>query len=423
MDASTAPTFTQFFKRNFKRVLNYWSQITVTLGFLGAGLAILGLYVYTRAIGRTDLFLAGSDAKSALAIWLLLIVLIMVGYLGVLSASAWFYGITVSMFEKVPKRHSRIAAWLLLPLCFGFCTFTFLLFTFPNKFSAGFSMLFVFLLTLLAYLALFLFKPFRKIFNKNTLRMGGWKKNGFRLLIGSIIGLAVLCASLPTLLIISTYVGEDNAKAVAVVGLFSLGTLIFSLVPVFIFYISKGHVFARIAYGIATALVLFSAFLLLSPGAMPSITYAAAGNLAIRQMPARFILDENISLSDVDNRQWRTTLIDKKKIEVTAFPLFAFGDILLLCSRDLLRLNLYDLPRYTGFCIATRSSKVTQKPWRPGLARTLTWQQRAEHVLGWEHLRSAVLKPIHASPRALESKRLSEQTAEPVKTVIPLSAN
>ncbi|MFJ5256044.1 hypothetical protein ACIP8I_12705 [Pseudomonas sp. NPDC088414] len=423
MDASTAPTFTQFFKRNFKRVLNYWSQITVTLGFLGAGLAILGLYVYTRAIGRTDLFLAGSDAKSALAIWLLLIVLIMVGYLGVLSASAWFYGITVSMFEKVPKRHKQIAAWLLLPLCFGFCTFTFLLFKFSNTFSAGGSMLFVFSSTLLAYLALFLFKHFRKIFNKNTRRMGVWKKNGFRLLIGSMIGFAVLCASLPTLLIISTYVGEDNAQAVVVVGLFSLGTLVFSLVPVFIFYISKGHVFARIAYGIATALVLFSGFLLLSPGAMPSITYAAAGNLAIRQQPARFILDENISLGDVDNRAWRTRLNEKKKVEVTAFPLLAFGDVLLLCSRDLQRLNLYDLPRYTGFCIATRNSKVTQKPWHPGLARALTWQQRAEHVLGWEHLRLAVFKPIHASPRALEFKRLNDQMTEPAKAVVPFSAD
>lgn len=156
---------------------------------------------------------------------------------------------------------------------------------------------------------------------------------------------------------------------------------------------------------------------------MPSITYAAAGNLAIRQMPARFILDESISLGDVDNREWRTRLNEKKKVEVTAFPLFAFGDILLLCSRDLLRLNLYDLPRYTGFCIATRNSKVTQKPLRPGLARALTWQQRAEHVVGWEHLRSAVLNPIHASSRALEFKRLSEQTAEPVKTVIPSPAN
>ncbi|MDX9670031.1 MULTISPECIES: hypothetical protein [unclassified Pseudomonas] len=423
MDALTVTPLTQFFKRNFKRVLDYWSQITVTLGLLGAGLAILGLYIYTRAIGRTDLFLPSIDAKSVLAIWLQLIVLIMIGYLVVLSASACFYGITVSMFDKVPKKHNRIASWLLLPLCSGFFTFTILLFIFPERFSAGISMLTVFLVTLLAYSALFLFKPFRKIFNQNTEKMLGWEKNFFRLLIGSIVGLAVLFASLPTLLILSTYVGEDNADAVMVVGLLCLGTLVLSLVPVFIFYISKGHVFARIAYGIATALVLFSAFLLLSPGAMPSITYAAAGNLAIRQMPARFILDESISLGDVDNREWRTRLNEKKKVEVTAFPLFAFGDILLLCSRDLLRLNLYDLPRYTGFCIATRNSKVTQKPLRPGLARALTWQQRAEHVVGWEHLRSAVLNPIHASSRALEFKRLSEQTAEPVKTVIPLSAN
>ncbi|MEZ1321570.1 hypothetical protein QIW46_09485 [Pseudomonas fluorescens] len=423
MDASPAPTFTQFFKRNFKRILDYWSQITVTLGFLGAGLAIYALYAYTRAIGRTDLFLAGIDAKSVLAIWLLLIVAIMLGYLVVLSSSACFYGLTVSMFEKVPKKHNRIASWLLVPFYLGFCAFTVLLFMFSNRFSAESSMAIVFLVTEIAYFALFLRKPFRKIFNKNTKGMNAWKKNGFRIFIGLIIVFAVFFASLPALLIISTYVGEDTPHALVVVGSFCLGTLVFSLIPVFIFYISKGHVYTRMTNGFAAALVLFCGFLLLWPSAMPSITYAAAGKLAIRQPPARFILDENISLSDVDNRQWQTRLNEKQKVEVTAFPLFAFGDILLLCSRDLQRLNLYDLPRYTRLCIATRNSKVTQKPLRPGLAPLLSWQQRAEHVVGWDHLRSAILKPIHLSPQVLQLQRRIEQLAEPVKTVIPYSAN
>jgi hypothetical protein len=400
MDASTAPTFSLFFKRNFKHVLDYWSQITVTLGFLGAGMAILGLYIYTRAIGRTDLFLAAIDAKAALALWLLLIVLIMVGYLGVLFASAWFYGVTVSMFDKVPEKHSRVAAWLLLPLCIGFCVFIILLFIYPNTFSAGISVGMIFFLTLTAYFALFFFRQFRAIVDEDTMHLNRWKKNGFRLFVGGVIGLAVLFASLPTLLILSTYVGEDNAKAVTIIGLFSLGTLILSLVPVFIFYISKGHFLARIAYGAVAALVLFAAFLLLSPGAMPTITYAAAGNLAIRQQgPARFILDAEISLGDVDNRQWRTRLNEKKKVEVTAFPLFSFGDILLLCSSDLRYLNLYELPRYTPFCIATRHSKVTRKPLRPAMTRGLTWQQRAEHLLNWETVHSAVLTPITSPPQ------------------------
>jgi len=404
MDASTAPTFSQFFKRNFKRVLDYWSQLTVTLGFLGAGLAILGLYVYTRAIGRTDLFLAAIDAKAALALWLLLIVLIMVGYLGVLFASAWFYGISVSMFDKVPEKHNRIAAWLLLPLCLGFCVFTLVLIIYPDTFSAGISMGMIFSVTLLAYFALFSFKKFRAIFDENTQHLVTWKKNVFRLWVGFVIGLAVIFASLPTLLILSTYVGEDNAEAVVVVGLFSLGTLVLSLIPVFVFYISKGHVIARVAYGLAAALVLFATFLLLSPGAMPTITYAAAGNLAIRQQgPARFILDEEISLGDVDNRQWRTRLNEKNKVEVTAFPLLSFGDILLLCSSDLRYLNLYQLPRYTRFCIATRHSKVTRKPLRPSLTPGLSWQKWAGHTLNWETVRSAVLMPIlshHPRPPA-----------------------
>jgi hypothetical protein len=394
MDASTVPTFSQFFRRNFKCVLDYWGQITVTLGFLGAGLAILGLYIYTRAIGRTDLFLAGTDAKSALAIWLLLIVLIMVGYLFILSTSAWFYGISVSMFDKVPDKHYRIAKWLLFPLLSGFCAFTVLLFIFSDTFSAAASLGIILAITLAAYFLLFSFRTFRKTFDKDTVGLGPWKKKFFRGSVGIVVGLAVLFASLPALLILSTYVGENTSRALIVVALFSFGTLALSLIPVLIFYISKGHLFTRVAYCVVSAVVLFCAFLLLSPGAMPSITYAAAENLAIRQQPARYSLDENISLGDLDNRQWRTRINEKNKLEVTAFPLLSFGDTLLLCSIDLRFLNLYELPRYTRFCIATLNSKVTRKPWRPGLARSLTWQQRAEHVVGLDNLRSAILKPI-----------------------------
>lgn len=157
--------------------------------------------------------------------------------------------------------------------------------------------------------------------------------------------------------------GEDSEKAVSFVAMFTLGTLTLSLVPTFVFFTAKGSKYRRLAFGCAITLVLFLAYLLLARGAMSSITYAAAGNLEIRQVfSARFVLDDRISLADLDNVQWRTRLAPANRVEVEAFQLFAFGDILLLCPSSLRRATLYELPRYSRQCLLTRSSKVDRKP-------------------------------------------------------------
>ena len=48
------PTFEEVLRKNFKRVLTYWSQIGTVMGLSAVGLGLISLYMYTRAIGRTD---------------------------------------------------------------------------------------------------------------------------------------------------------------------------------------------------------------------------------------------------------------------------------------------------------------------------------------------------------------------------------
>ena len=71
------PTFEEVLRKNFKRVLTYWSQIGTVMGLSAVGLGLISLYMYTRAIGRTDLFMASIDAKSALMIWLVIVLVLM----------------------------------------------------------------------------------------------------------------------------------------------------------------------------------------------------------------------------------------------------------------------------------------------------------------------------------------------------------
>lgn len=92
-------TFAEVLKHTVKRILSYWTQITVTLGLLATGLGFITLYLYTRTIGRIDLFMPSIDVKSALLVWVVLVLLLMLSYLFILGATTWMFGCSVSLFQ------------------------------------------------------------------------------------------------------------------------------------------------------------------------------------------------------------------------------------------------------------------------------------------------------------------------------------
>ena len=398
MPSPQTPAFPVVFKRTLKLVLEHWTPITVILALIGTGFSILTLYVYARAIGRTDLFMVAIEEKSYLVAWLLLVLPIMAMHLCMLIATTLFYGISVTMFSHCSRRINRAALWLLLPLVSGFSAFTILLFYFSDYMEASLAIPLIALATLLGLVAILLFRRFRILVALSTSSSNKIDRFFFLFCLAGMLICTVISAYFSTSLILGTYVGEDSEKAVSFVATFTLSTLILSLVPTFVFFTAKGSTYRRLAFGCAITLVLFLAYLLFARGAMSSITYAAAGNLEIRQdLPARFVLDDRISLADLDNVQWRTRLALVDRVEVEAFQLFAFGDVLLLCPSGLRRASLYELPRYSRQCLLTRSSKVDRKPPRlryPAQSKVQpSWQKQAERLVDWDLLRG--LPPEH----------------------------
>jgi hypothetical protein len=94
--------------------------------------------------------------------------------------------------------------------------------------------------------------------------------------------------------------------------------------------------------------------------------------------------------SDLDNVQWRTRLAPANRVEVEAFQLFAFGDVLLLCPEGLRGATLHQLPRYSRQCLLSRSSKVDRKPPRPRYPvhpkAMQSWQDQANRLINWSSL-------------------------------------
>lgn len=363
MTITPTSTFEGVFVRFFKRALDHWSAITLMLAFSSTTLSMLTLYVFTKAIGRVDMFVPALDSKAGLTAWLAGILSIMIGYLILLTSTNWLYGTTVSMFAKSDVSLKRVALYFLVPLVAGFVAFCALAFRDLGLFGAGSSFVTIVVATIIAYALLYRLTDLGQMIHKTVSSQVRLERPFVISAIGFFLIVTVISAVFPTSLIVRTYVGEDTEEAILFVSLFSFFTLVLSLAPTLVFFVSKGSTYRRLLLGLIVTVVLFSLFLIGARGAMSSITYAAAGKLELRQSrPARFVLDRDIALDDLDNLLWSSRVVKGGRIEVRGYQLFAFGDALLICPSALLAAQLHQLPRYTELCILTSKNKVERKP-------------------------------------------------------------
>ncbi|SEJ17838.1 hypothetical protein [Pseudomonas sp. NFACC07-1] len=455
-------TFAEVLKHTVKRILSYWTQITVTLGLLATGLGFITLYLYTRTIGRIDLFMPSIDVKSALLVWVVLVLLLMLSYLFILGATTWMFGCSVSLFSNMKDNQPKIVFYLVFPTVVGFSAFIWATF-FLSTLNAWTIFAALLLIVFVACFLMYAFTPFKRVIKKSTLvqarlerarlkrlaahqqikrkklqqhkparprkaclqkwltclqafknkttpawrwlkekwqRLQAWvrarKEFWLVTLLSISIFVTVLFAAFPILLTIRSYMERETPDTVPYVAGLSWLTLIFTLLPVVIFHCFKGDIYRRTFNGLIAMILAFCAFTLLSPGSLSQITYIAAGGLSVRQQTAeRYALPEEIKLQDLSATMWKTRQVAAQKIEVEAFQLYSFGDVLLLCPKDMLSLELKELKNYSKFCVSTLNSKVVRKPRLPVFARkpqkewacrVPSWQIQAGRWLAWEAL-------------------------------------
>lgn len=375
MSAEPQRTFQDVFKKTLKKMLTYWTQIGVAISISSAGLGLMSLYAYTFAIGRTDLFMASADAKSALAIWFVIVALFLAVYIFLLFSTTWLFGLTIAMFNKAKDQHKHIVLWLALPVLSGFLAFILSSLYLHKNFGTGLPTTLT-LITILTTSWLTLTRQPLKIAIRenleNQITTGQHDKIIFISLLVLFLTTTVVAGVSPTLLISASYLTlnpDDNVNLVAIICLLTLST---TLLPAIIFYRSNGDIYKRTLYGALSTIILFCSFITVLPGAMGFIAYRAAGGLDVRQRGVeRFTITGDIELQDINNSMWKARTVTQGKIEVLAFQLFSFGDVLLLCPSPLLKLEIHQMKQYTHYCIRTFNSRVTLKPKQPQLPNHL----------------------------------------------------
>ncbi|KNH29559.1 hypothetical protein ACS77_02465 [Pseudomonas syringae] len=361
-------TFKQALKKTIKRILTYWAQLAVLVGGLGTLLGFYTISTYTTAIGRPDLMAAAVDAKSALVLWLAIVALVVAAYFLILMTSSILFGLAVSLFNDSPTIQPDVVKVLVLPVLIGVTALMTVIFKAPelDDFKKLGCMA---MFTVVTLLALHLSPKFRLAVDvcATAAAPGNANSKATRIYLLVMLALllvgAVISAVFPASLILKAYSGEDTPEALTklmVISIFSAGM---TLIPVVVFYVSKADIFKRISQCIAAAFIILLIVIGVSPGGSLTIVYSAASIMKVRdQTEAKFLLTEDYANEDFDAQIWGSVETVRNLPLISAFPLFSFGDVLLLCPVKLIKTELKNWPAESAYCVVAKNSKATRMP-------------------------------------------------------------
>lgn len=384
MTAANAFTFQQALKKNFKRVLVYWAPLSFLLAGLGTLLGFYTLWSYTTAIGRPDLLAGAIEAKSALIPWMAMVALMVAAYLLILMGTTVMFGLAVSLFNDCASLQSRVVFRLLIPVLLGIIALMALIFHGPelDDYERLACLLGFFLL---APLLLHLSSTFRLA--KDTCATMAAPKNPkskmvrfwFLVMLSLLLSATVFSAVFPASLVLKTYSGDDTPQAVNLLMGISMLAASITLLPVVVFYVSQSDPFKRFIYCITAVLFTLITVIGISPGGTSSIVYSAALlGKARAPVEAKFLITQNYSAEDFDPDTWGRVTSLRNQPLISAFPLFSFGDVLLLCPVSLIKTPLQAWPEYSSYCVVTQNSKAIRMPKKSDSAGTSQTMDKAK---------------------------------------------
>lgn len=368
MQTPTTLTFQQTLKKNLKRVLNFWAPLSVIFAGLGTLLGFYTLSTYATAIGRPDLMAAALEAKSALIPWLATVIGMLAAYLFILLSTTVLFGLTVSLFNDASSQQHKLVGILLLPVLAGIVALLWQVFEGPelddwDRLFWSLGWLAIALPVMLA------FRSFRYAVdacatlasprNPRSWPLRVW----FMVMVSLLLTATVISAVFPASLILKAYIGEDTPEAVNRLKYISMFAATVTLLPVVVFYVSKADLFKRLSLGLLAVIVTGLMVIGISPGSPAAIVYAAAQVMNVRDpAPAQFMLTKTYAKEDFDTQVWGTVETVRAQPVVSAFPLFSFGDVLLLCPTSLANKGRKEWPSQSAYCVLTQSSTAIRMP-------------------------------------------------------------
>lgn len=341
-------------KQWVSRILKHWGPVTALLTFLGGLVGIASLFTLHHAIGRPDLFMDALNNKSALLAWLFAVLIITSVNILVLAGTSVTCAIGISFFNNTPHLQRYVVSAMVLIVGSGYLVFAILL----AYFGDAWILLFAFMTPVLVGILAFRFvRPLQEAVTQATLKPNNTSESraGFTFSVMIFVLFTVVCGVFPyQLLLIGDAINDQNKFYTA---LFIFIAMMLPLTPAFVFYCFPLRLLARYAFASLAAVLQFFLLIAIAPGLFASITYAAAGQLDMRQREAHdWLLQDALAPQLFDQKAWHWTSPASGVIRVKAVQLYTFGDILLLCPAALAKTSLKTWPEVSAQCVKTKVS-------------------------------------------------------------------
>lgn len=365
------PTFRQSLEKNLNWIRYYWPQVTALFFVLGILLKTYTIWTYTSAIGRPDLMPGALEAPSDLVTWLAFLAFVAAAYLLILMTTSILFGLSVSLFKDSPTTQPYIAKLFFWPVLLGIAALMVVIFKGPqlNDYEKLGCVVLYIMVMILGLRKSSKFRHAVELWARAAAPGNANSKAARALLLLMLVFVlvsSVVSAVFPVSLILKAYTGEDTPLAAVkllVISIFSAGV---TLIPVVVLYTSKADAFKRILHCAAATLVILVIVIGVSPGGSLTIVNAAASIMKVRdQSEAKFWLTENYTKEIFDSEMWGLVESVRDQPVISAFPLFSFGDVLLLCPIKLIKTELKDWPEKSAYCVVTKKSTTIRLPRKP----------------------------------------------------------
>lgn len=352
-------------RKFLKKAPKYWKSIAAAISLYAAGTAIFGLYIYLSTIERLDLFMPSIAISPALFAWLFCATLVLLSVIiCIISPTIIFAGL-VSLFGLSTKHSAKLGFKFAMLMVAGFGLLTFASFKLtPDTFGWSIPAVWVFAIFGIVGIVATTKRQRQKYLVK--VGSGNWYRSRVTafVIFASIIYLGTVLTGVSPAIFIAwghSEITSDQGQ-IWIAGL-AIFWMLLLCIPVIAFYNTEGALSKKVSNSLLSAVFALGAFFVMSPSLFGLVAYSAAAAVKLRdQHVSEYIVSKKYPKATLDPTLWQVRELkdDEKTITILAFPLFRFGETLLLCPAKYARLNRDQIPAITKYCFSTTKSDVTQ---------------------------------------------------------------
>lgn len=343
----------------------YWKSITAAISLYASGSAIFGLYIYLSTIERVDLFMPSIAISPALFAWLFCATLVLLAVLLCIITPTIVFAGLISSFSLPRKHATKLGLKLAMLMAGGFGLLTLAAFNLSVE-DFEWSIPVVWLFGIFGIVGIVAITKRQRAKYLVKLNGSNWyfsRAMAFVLFSSIIYMGAVLTGIYPAIFISWSHSGAPPSQGPYLIGAISVFWMLLLCIPVITFYNTDGVLAKKISNSLIAASLAILVFFMMSPSLFGLVAYSAASAVKLRdQRVSEYIISKKYPLASLDSSLWelREMKDEDKNITIKAFPLFKFGDTLLLCPARYANYSRNDIALITKYCFATTKSEITQ---------------------------------------------------------------